>query len=383
MSDTERNQELPTNEVPPRDVAPDQDPSDTTHTSPAADAEKPAEPQIAKNVAVDIDGVVLDPTTFPKEASSLLSIAPEYILAYKDKGSDKDTGGRRSLTFNGQNTRYKPLKFEFEGLRVLSDGIQQKKDYNTGELKDQYQIALTFPDDYESESSESHGTYAILKAIDDFIPNELLKHGTLNGSRVKTLDVAKTKYGTCLRFKKQYVTLDGKEIPESEVDEWAEDDMKPKYPPNIYLDVRQAMEKVASDNPKSKEWKQKTPSFKPAIIDPEGRVQPVNIYNYGGLIPQNTIVDGIAQIDYVQSTKGEIGRTTIGLSLVQLEMRKSKQYDNSASSAPSDVPQVFKMRRNRQDDSDVKDENKKAKRNRQDDESDVTDENKKAKVEIQ
>ena len=64
------------------------------------------------------------------------------------------------------------------------------------------------------------------------------------------------------------------------------------------------------------------------------------------LIRQNSIVDGIAQIDFVQSTKGEIGRTTIGLSLVQLHMRKPKQFENSTSSSgPSDVPQVFKMRR--------------------------------------
>lgn len=297
------------------------------------------------DVAVDIDGIVLNPKTFPDEIESMLSVLPDYIWGYKDE-KGKDVGGRRSFAYNGKDTRYEPLKFQFEGLTVLSDGIQQQKEWGTENLKDKYQITLTFPRDYKSDEHESNNTFRILEAIDKFMPKAMVKGGTWNGDRVKSVEVAESKYGPCLKYKKEFVTKDGKEIPAEELDEWAEDDKFPKYPPNIHLDVKQVFAPTYPNDPKRKHIRSRTPAFKPAVLDHEGTLIPLSVYNYANVIKKGTVVDGIAQIDFVSSTKSAQGRTTIGLSLIQLQMRAPEQFGSSdRASANYEIPRVYKLKR--------------------------------------
>ena len=96
------------------------------------------------------------------------------------------------------------------------------------------------------------------------------------------------------------------------------------------------------DDPKRKDDKVKIPAFKPAIIDDEGTLIPLNIYNYANVIPKGAIVDGIAQIDHITSMKSSIGKTSIGLSLIQLKIRKQEPKKTSSSTF-SGVPPVYQM----------------------------------------
>ena len=287
------------------------------------------------------DDEFLDPFTFPEQINDIFGIKPEYNYAY----TGETKGGQRVFTLNKKSTQYKPLKIVCHNMRVISKGIERKVNPKTKQIMDGYQMSLSFGDDYADSTKPDHDAYAIFKAIDQWMLQEIQDNCHVwNEEDCPSLDVAALKYTKCLSVdaKKMVSKSSGQDIPVEEVKKWDPKDKVLKYAPVLNVDVKQ---EVMRPKKGEKGPLTKLDRFKTDFVTASGDVLDVNVHNYGGLFDKGTVLNCVIQLDNLSSTIGSTGRNRINLSIVQAE--EVTPPKRSADSQENSKRQLFDMTRKR------------------------------------